>query len=285
MVEFYCWKGLNSAASKSVSSTGLNYIVFRGASGKGRVLSYETNGGQITASWNGQQIVTWTDTSPWARGKVGFRQCVSRNVQWDNFYAYSKSEIDGYNDYYPYGSIMPGRSSVQSADDRYKFTSKERDTETGYDYFGARYYDSWLGRWLQVDPLADKYPGWSPFNYAKNDPLRFTDPDGKGIKDDKLKKAFQEHHNNLVALKKSIKEGDIGGILKNGFKTIVSGFEKVSLTVGGMPSPAAIEVTTTNVVSQGSSFIATEKGEVIPVPKNWETRVANNGKGSCNPIT
>ena len=119
-------------------SRALGYLPSSISPGTWYTLRIDLNTGQITASWNGQQIVTWTDTSPWARGKVGFRQCVSRNVQWDNFYAYSKAEIDGYNDYYPYGSIMPGRSSVQSADDRYKFTSKERDTETGWDYFGKR---------------------------------------------------------------------------------------------------------------------------------------------------
>ena len=91
--------------------------------------------------------------------------------------------IDSYNDYYPYGSLMPGRSSVQSADPRYKFTSKERDTETGYDYFGARYYDSWLGRWLQVDPLADKYLGWSPYNYCHMNPLNRLDLNGMGDQD------------------------------------------------------------------------------------------------------
>ena len=38
--------------------------------------------------------------------------------------------------------------------ERYKFTGKERDTETNYDFFGARYHDSDLGRWLTPDPLA-----------------------------------------------------------------------------------------------------------------------------------
>jgi RHS repeat-associated protein len=80
---------------------------------------------------------------------------------------------------------MLNRSSVSSADQRYKFTGKERDSETGYDYFGARYGvypaesgNSWLGRWLQVDPLAGKFPGLSPYNYTLNNPVKNIDPNG-----------------------------------------------------------------------------------------------------------
>ena len=47
------------------------------------------------------------------------------------------------------------------------FTGKERDKETGYGYFGARYMDHELTTmWLSVDPMADKYPSISPYAYC-----------------------------------------------------------------------------------------------------------------------
>ena len=47
------------------------------------------------------------------------------------------------------------------------FTGKERDEETGYSYFGARYYDNDLGGlFLSVDPMADKYASISPYAYC-----------------------------------------------------------------------------------------------------------------------
>ena len=64
------------------------------------------------------------------------------------------------------------------------FTGKERDSETGFSYFGARYYDSDLMTgWLSVDPLADKYPGLSPYAYCAWNPVRLVDPDGRMIGD------------------------------------------------------------------------------------------------------
>jgi RHS repeat-associated protein len=85
--------------------------------------------------------------------------------------------VAGYNDYYPFGMTMPGRSGIcGGADARYQFTGKERDVaETGYDYFGARYYDSWSGRWLQVDPMDSSFHGISPYVYCMNNPIGFID--------------------------------------------------------------------------------------------------------------
>jgi RHS repeat-associated protein len=77
-----------------------------------------------------------------------------------------------------------GRNLVGSADARYMFTGKERDiAETGYDYFGARYYDSWSGRFSSMDPHASSYPGLSPFNYAAGNPIVFVDPNGMDLTD------------------------------------------------------------------------------------------------------
>ena len=61
----------------------------------------------------------------------------------------------------------------------FTFTRKERDSETGFSYFGARYYDSdILTAWLSVDPLADKYPGLSPYAYCAWNPIGLIDTNG-----------------------------------------------------------------------------------------------------------
>ena len=60
------------------------------------------------------------------------------------------------------------------------FNGKERDYESGFHYYGARYYwGELLTGWLRVDPMADKYPGLSPYNYCAWNPIKLVDPDGK----------------------------------------------------------------------------------------------------------
>ncbi|MBB6329077.1 RHS repeat-associated protein [Chryseobacterium sediminis] len=63
-------------------------------------------------------------------------------------------------------------------DNPYKFNAKELDRETGLYYYGARYYNPRASIWYGVDPLAEKYPSWSPYAYCGNNPINYIDPDG-----------------------------------------------------------------------------------------------------------
>jgi RHS repeat-associated protein len=84
------------------------------------------------------------------------------------------------HDYLPFGEeINPTGSQTK------RFTGKERDAETGLDYFGARYYGSKIGRFTSVDPNLDAKRAlldpqeWNRYAYGRNNPLRFVDPDGR----------------------------------------------------------------------------------------------------------
>jgi RHS repeat-associated protein len=78
---------------------------------------------------------------------------------------------------------MAGRSDA--GDYRYGFNGMEKDDEvkgSGNSYdFGARMYDSRLGRWLAIDPMSSKYPHLSPYSFVANSPLIAKDPDGRDI--------------------------------------------------------------------------------------------------------
>jgi len=87
------------------------------------------------------------------------------------------TDADGYVNqhlqYMPFGETFVDQRSGN--DVRFKFTGKERDSETGFDYFGARYYASDLSVWLSVDPLAILSPGISPYAYVNNNPIMLID--------------------------------------------------------------------------------------------------------------
>ena len=63
----------------------------------------------------------------------------------------------------------------------YRFNGKEKDYESGFHYYGARYHWAELPTgWLSVDPKTDDFPYISPYNYCEQNPIKLKDPDGKG---------------------------------------------------------------------------------------------------------
>lgn len=97
----------------------------------------------------------------------------------------SLGAIEEESDYSPFGTeyVVTGSDS-----NRYKFTGKERDSESGLDYYGARYYGNTFGRFSSPDlPFADQHKEnpqtWNLYMYAANNPLRNIDPNGRGVID------------------------------------------------------------------------------------------------------
>ncbi len=78
----------------------------------------------------------------------------------------------------PFGEEMAAQRADGKFSTRYKFNGKELDKQTGYYYYGARYYDPVLSRWLSVDPLAEKNAGAVPYNFTLNNPIILIDPLG-----------------------------------------------------------------------------------------------------------
>jgi RHS repeat-associated protein len=97
---------------------------------------------------------------------------------------------------------------------RSRSTGKERDTETGLDYFGARYFSGAQGRFTSPDPLLSSAhitqpQSWNRYSYALNNPLKFTDPHGlyicNGTKDEC--KAFESALKQVERARNSFKKG------------------------------------------------------------------------------
>ena|GEM_PF-5838809 len=63
--------------------------------------------------------------------------------------------------------------------ERYQSTYHERDVESGFDYRGARFYDSDVARFNSLDPLAADFASWPPYNYVLGNPVILIDPDGR----------------------------------------------------------------------------------------------------------
>ena len=91
-------------------------------------------------------------------------------------------------------------------------TGKERDEETGYSYFGARYYDSDLsGLFLSVNPMADMYTGYSPYQYCRWNPVRRIDVYGLFDTEKSAQKAHEKAVNHFG-------EDRVGEIFNRGSK-------------------------------------------------------------------
>ncbi|WP_425637961.1 RHS repeat-associated core domain-containing protein [Algoriphagus yeomjeoni] len=109
----------------------------------------------------------------------------SENVYFDNLRVQSTTPIVVQeNHYYPFGMTIAGLDySYNNHSNKFLYNGKELIEDNGLQYYdyGARMYDPAIGRWGVVDPMADSYQAFSPYNYTLNNPIAFTDPNGMWV--------------------------------------------------------------------------------------------------------
>ena len=89
-------------------------------------------------------------------------------------------EVSQHIEYVPFGEVfIEERNNTWNTP--YLFNAKEFDEETGMYYYGARYYEPRLSLWISCDPKQGKYPYFTTYCYALNNPIKFVDPDGEDV--------------------------------------------------------------------------------------------------------
>ncbi|MBJ2182498.1 VCBS repeat-containing protein [Pseudomonas veronii] len=92
-----------------------------------------------------------------------------------------EAALVSYEAFYPFGGtcIIAGQDQAQVAAKSLRYSGKEVDDSTGFYYYGARYYLSWQGRWLNPDP-AGPVDGANLMQFVNNNPMSYVDHDGRG---------------------------------------------------------------------------------------------------------
>jgi RHS repeat-associated protein len=193
--------------------------------------------------------------------------------------SYTVDPVDGVlkimeeNHYYPFGLKHTGYNSTQniivvrqsptvrltpvnSPDEvtyNYKYNSKELQVDLGinmYDY-GARNYDPGLGRWMNIDPLAEKSRKFSPYSYALNNPVFFIDPDGMQV-DPGSQKEWDRQKRNVMSKREQLNK-KIDRVFKKAFEKGWSD-AKISKKLGDLQDrSASLSGTLVNLANLESS--------------------------------
>ncbi|HXD34308.1 MAG TPA: RHS repeat-associated core domain-containing protein, partial [Pyrinomonadaceae bacterium] len=188
------WNGSSWVAVTGGSITG-NNLVWR----KITFSAVITTKIKVTISATPDNVARLMEVEAWGYETANVRWLVPDQLGTPRMIVDQTGSLSGISrhDYLPFGEELfggppnqpgaGGRLTTQgySASDnvRQKFTQKERDNETGLDYFLARYYSSTQGRFTSVDPLmasgsTGSPQSWNRYSYSYNNPLRFTDPSG-----------------------------------------------------------------------------------------------------------
>jgi len=116
---------------------------------------------------------------------------------------------------------------VNGTEHNWDYQGKENQEELGLNWhdFGARNYDAYLGRWMNVDPLAEEFYSYSTYNAMMNDPINFIDPDGRSA--DWIPKLNEDGSTSYIA-----EQGDSASTLSSQYGISQGDAEAITGTTG-----------------------------------------------------
>jgi RHS repeat-associated protein len=143
--------------------------------------------------------------------------------------------------YYPFGMTMEGewQNIVNGPENKYLYNGKELNSDFGLDWidYGARYYDAAIGRWGQVDPLAEMYYSTSGYAYVLNNPIGLIDPNGMfaapptdfyNLKGNKVKHIADDKDDKKLVLTFSRRSKKVNQAIANGLVIRVHTNEEIA---------------------------------------------------------
>jgi len=198
----------------------------RDSSGSGgedtvKMLSASPVGSFYIYSYDGKLMAEYDTYGQWVRDYIYVGNQLIAEYKGTTYYYYASDQINStrvvtdnsgvvvYSAAYdPYGGIQ--KTWVSTYAPTTKFSGKERDVESGLDYFGARYFASFHFRFLSVDPKMNKQTAlanpqaWNLYSFCHNNPITLFDPDGRDViyRDPKLQVIFE----SLASKSKMIRE-------------------------------------------------------------------------------
>jgi RHS repeat-associated protein len=227
---------------------------------------YEEKGGKVLfhVFAGNEQICTFETNSPLMGGsdttKVGdyYHEDSLNSSSALSSSGGSQTEV---NVYYPFGRVQTASPQTSFQVSR-RFTGQVFDNETGLYYYNARYYDPYLGRFIQADteiPDLSNPQSYNRYTYCVNDPLRYNDPSGHNVVTDAASDLWNDEVQGA---------GFVEDWFSSAAQSVASTLEKPFVTPTVAPDPNSVQA----LSQQGGVWFQT-----IPGVGNPATAVVKAG--------